>query len=160
MDSHRHPDLPPGEGYEEKDATPRWVVLSGVGLMVLMLISLVVVALLLGYFHDQTQAVYGPGPTPTFALPPAPRLQVDPNQDLQSIRATQQTQLQSYGWMDKNAGVAHISIDDAMKILAQRGLPTLVPTSTGMPASASATPGSNVAVGTSAPTPTPGGGGG
>lgn len=161
MNSHRHPESESGVGYEKQDATPRWVVFSGVGLMGLIVISLVAVALLLGYFRDQTQAVYGPAPTPTFALPPSPRLQVDPNQDLQSIRATQQTQLHSYGWVDKNGGVAHISIDDAMRILAQRGLPTLVPTSTGSPATTSATPSpTTAATGMPGTTATPGAGGG
>jgi hypothetical protein len=160
MDTHRHPDLPPGEGYEAKDATPRWVVFSGIGLMGLIILSLVAVAFLLGYFRSQSQAVYGPGPTPTFAQPPEPRLQVDPNQDLQSIRATQETQLNSYGWVNKNAGIAHISIDAAMQILAQRGLPTLAPTATGMPAPASPTPGSPSSAEAPAPTPTAGGSGG
>ncbi|PYX87325.1 MAG: hypothetical protein DMG68_12200 [Acidobacteria bacterium] len=32
--------------------------------------------------------------------------------------------LNSYGWVDPKAGVAHIPIEKAMELLAQRGLPT------------------------------------
>jgi len=32
--------------------------------------------------------------------------------------------LNSYGWVDQNAGVVHIPIAEAMKLVAQRGLPT------------------------------------
>jgi hypothetical protein len=32
--------------------------------------------------------------------------------------------LNSYGWVDQQAGIARIPIDRAMALLAQRGLPT------------------------------------
>ena len=32
--------------------------------------------------------------------------------------------LDSYGWVDKNAGIVRIPIDEAMKLTLQRGLPT------------------------------------
>ena len=31
--------------------------------------------------------------------------------------------LESYGWVDKNAGVVRIPIDEAMKLTLERGLP-------------------------------------
>jgi len=31
--------------------------------------------------------------------------------------------LTSYGWVDKNAGVVRIPIDEAMKIVVKQGLP-------------------------------------
>ena len=31
--------------------------------------------------------------------------------------------LDSYGWVDKNAGVVRIPIDEAMKLTLERGLP-------------------------------------
>jgi hypothetical protein len=32
--------------------------------------------------------------------------------------------LNSYGWVDKNAGIARIPIREAMKLTVQQGLPT------------------------------------
>jgi hypothetical protein len=35
----------------------------------------------------------------------------------------QENQLNSYGWVDEQAGVAHIPIEHAMELTVQRGLP-------------------------------------
>ena len=56
-------------------------------------------------------------------LPPEPRLQTNPRQDLQDLRTQEDQTLGSYGWIDKNAGVVHIPIDQAMKLILERGLP-------------------------------------
>jgi hypothetical protein len=55
--------------------------------------------------------------------PPAPVLQLDPQVDLQDFRAKEKTQLESYGWIDRGQGVAHIPIDEAMRDVAARGIP-------------------------------------
>lgn len=55
--------------------------------------------------------------------PPAPVLQLDPQADLQDFRAKEKTRLDSYGWVDRGGGIAHIPIDAAMKDLAARGIP-------------------------------------
>ena len=56
-------------------------------------------------------------------LPPEPRLQTQPREDLRQLREHEDEQLTSYGWVDKNAGIVRIPIDQAMKMTAQRGLP-------------------------------------
>jgi len=57
-------------------------------------------------------------------LPPEPRLQTDPRDDLANLRQTQSEALTTYGWVDKNAGVVRIPIEQAMKLTVERGLPT------------------------------------
>ena len=57
-------------------------------------------------------------------LPPEPRLQTNPRQDLRDLRTQEDQTLDSYGWIDKNAGVVHIPIEQAMKLTLQRGLPS------------------------------------
>jgi hypothetical protein len=57
-------------------------------------------------------------------LPPEPRLQTNPRQDLSDLRAREEQQLTSYGWIDKNAGIVRIPIDRAMQLTVERGLPT------------------------------------
>ena len=54
---------------------------------------------------------------------PAPQLQPDPVTDLNKFRAEQEEQLNSYGWVDRKNGVAHIPIERAIEIVSQRGLP-------------------------------------
>ena len=62
-------------------------------------------------------------------LPPEPRLQgvpghgADPQQDHRDkVRADNEAN-EKYGWVDQNAGIAQIPVKEAMKIIAQKGLP-------------------------------------
>jgi len=57
-------------------------------------------------------------------LPPEPRLQTNPRQDLSDLRTQEDRVLDSYGWVDKNAGVVRIPIDQAMRLTLERGLPS------------------------------------
>ena len=60
---------------------------------------------------------------PAGQLPPEPRLQTTPWQDLTRFRADERTRIESYGWVDQNAGVGHVPIERAKELLLQRGLP-------------------------------------
>ena len=56
-------------------------------------------------------------------LPPAPRLQRFPKQDLRDLRAEEDTQISSYGWVDQKNGIVRIPIDQAIDAVAKAGLP-------------------------------------
>lgn len=53
-------------------------------------------------------------------LPPEPRLQVTPIQDMSEILSIEEHVLNSYAWVDKNQGTVRIPIEQAMKILVQQ----------------------------------------
>lgn len=61
--------------------------------------------------------------------PPEPRLQgvpghqSDPQKDLRQKLQADNAANQKLQWIDKNAGVAQIPIDDAMRIIEEKGLP-------------------------------------
>jgi hypothetical protein len=55
--------------------------------------------------------------------PPGPRLQTDAQGDLQRFRADEERRLNTYYWIDKDKGVVHIPIEQAMKKLAASGAP-------------------------------------
>ena len=57
-------------------------------------------------------------------LPPEPRLQTNPRQDLRDLRSAEESVLTEYGWVDRKAGIARIPIDQAMKLTVERGLPS------------------------------------
>ena len=61
----------------------------------------------------------------TLRLPlyPAPRLQVSPPSDMQRFHRDEMLRLNSTGWVDKAQGVVHIPIADAMREIAQEGIP-------------------------------------
>jgi len=54
---------------------------------------------------------------------PAPQLETDERQQLNGIRLGEEETLNSYGWVNQQAGTVHIPIERAMEILAARGLP-------------------------------------
>ncbi|MDG3008186.1 hypothetical protein [Paludisphaera mucosa] len=55
--------------------------------------------------------------------PPAPVLQSDPAKETREIVDGARSRLDSYGWVDAQAKTAHIPIDRAIEILAEKGLP-------------------------------------
>jgi hypothetical protein len=59
-------------------------------------------------------------PLPRF---PAPALQVDPSADMQRFHREELLRLHSRGWVDQQAGVAHIPIEEAMRQTARDGIP-------------------------------------
>ncbi len=54
---------------------------------------------------------------------PKPRVQVKGAVDLAKLRAAEDANLDSYGWIDRNSGTVRIPIDRAMQLLLERGLP-------------------------------------
>ena len=54
---------------------------------------------------------------------PEPRLEENERTELKDFRLKEEEQLHSYGWVDEKAGTAHIPIERAMQLVAQRGLP-------------------------------------
>ena len=58
------------------------------------------------------------------ALPPEPRLQANPRQELKELRADETTILTSYGWIDPNKGTVRIPVDLAIELVSKKGLPS------------------------------------
>jgi hypothetical protein len=109
------------------DIDLRAVIGVGFGVIVAAVVISVLVWLLFLYFSTR-EAHSAMTEFPLAAsleqrLPPEPRLQTDPREDLRALRASEDQVLQSYGWIDKSAGVVRITIDEAMKLTLERGLP-------------------------------------
>jgi hypothetical protein len=66
-------------------------------------------------------------------MPPEPRLQgvlgheTDAQQDLRNKVKEDTAANERLGWIDEKAGVAQIPVKDAMKIIAEKGLPVVAP---------------------------------
>lgn len=60
-------------------------------------------------------------------LPPAPRLQQFPANEIYEFRLSEQQLLNNYGWMNREQGIVHIPIAEAMRLTVERGLPARVP---------------------------------
>jgi len=72
--------------------------------------------------YHTTELARSPAPQ-TAAAFPAPRLEAQSAVSLEQLRAAEAARLNSYGWINRRAGIAHIPIDVAMELIAQRGLP-------------------------------------
>jgi hypothetical protein len=136
-------DAHPEVRYEQRDVRVGAIVRFAIGLVIVVVGSAMV---LLGLFKllARQERRHDPPPPPlrqeAGRLPPAPRLQATPLQDLEQVRAEEEKALTSYGWVDPKAGIAHIPIDEAIKIAAARGLPHAA-SSPAAPPSPSAAPG-------------------
>ena len=56
-------------------------------------------------------------------LPPRPRLQTYPFDDIKELRKEENKILEHYAWVDQNGGVVRIPIERAIDVLAEKGLP-------------------------------------
>jgi hypothetical protein len=113
--------------HEASDIDLRGVLRFGLGLLVVGIVIHLAVWLLFLYFADRATSSTGPqyplAKGQENRLPPEPRLQTNPRQDLRDLRASEDAILNSYGWVDKNTGTMRIPIDEAMKLAVERGLP-------------------------------------
>jgi hypothetical protein len=120
--SHGTPNASPG--YETRDANTGAVI----NFLVIMAVALVVTGLVswgvFRYFasHEQQNAAASPffGTRP---LPLGPQLQVTPREDWLKYRESQQRNLDSYSWVNREKGIASVPIDQAMDIIVKKGLP-------------------------------------
>jgi cytoskeletal protein RodZ len=128
--------------YEQSDVRAGAIVRFAIGLVIVVAVAAVGLLGLFKVFARQ-QRRHDPPPPPLAQQagrqPPGPRLQTSPLQDLEQLRAQEEKELTSYGWVDPKAGIVHIPIDEAIKIVAARGLPQAVP-SPSTPSSPSAAP--------------------
>ena len=109
-------------GYEVRDTqvpTLFWLlaVLLGSTLVVVFLMRML-------YSHFEAVEERKQGAPSTLAgtrsnIPPEPRLQSTPFDDLKRMRAEEDAALTTYGWVDKQAGIVRIPIERALDIAAQ-----------------------------------------
>jgi hypothetical protein len=114
--------------HESSDVNIRAIFGFAIGLIVTAIIIHLLVWMLFQYFTAREGRVVAPefplAVTQDALVPPEPRLQTNPRQDLSDLRAAEDRALSSYGWVDRNAGVVRIPIDRAMKLTLERGLPS------------------------------------
>jgi hypothetical protein len=112
--------------FERTDWSPRGTVILIVGVLVGMWIITGVVYFYFAYLAHERK-ISSPPPLPIEAhgnpMPPEPRLQALPRQDLKAMRTREDWTLTHYTWVDKQKGVVQIPIDRAIQIVAQRGIP-------------------------------------
>jgi hypothetical protein len=125
--------------FEPQDLSAKGVLAFLVGLVVVCVLVYVVVAGMYR-FLNRYQKAHEPAqnplvqvtntdtrhPTPADANKfPLPRLETNERGQLNDQRYREEETLNTYGWLDQKAGVAHIPIQRAMELIVERGLPTV-----------------------------------
>ena len=127
MDEHHHKtENNSNPQHETRDANVRYLIYSGIAIVVAVIASLLVSWGVLGYFTHHRPL--GPPSSPLAKgrpMPPPgmPRLQAAPRKDLDQYLQQQNQVLSSYGWVDRQKGIVRIPIDQAMSLLLKQGLP-------------------------------------
>jgi hypothetical protein len=119
---------------------PNTVNIPGVvKFLVWLSVAVIVVALLMWgllHFFDKRKAQEATPPSPLapeVRLPPEPRLQGAPGsvrapaEDIRRLREQEDRTLNSYGWIDQQNGIIRIPIEQAKKLIEQKGFPATPP---------------------------------
>lgn len=112
MAEHEHPF-----GHEPSAIATRRVLATG-GVLALIVIGMVIAlhfALRNGAMPNHAAVAIRPAP-----IPPAPRLQPSPQEDLAQLRADKARLLSYYAWTDASHHYARIPISRAMELYAQQ----------------------------------------
>jgi hypothetical protein len=142
--------------HEHSDINIRTVLAFGAGMAVVVVASALLVLIVFRMLERQ-EAAHDPDISPVAAPvgqePPAPQLLTDEPGNLRKVRAEETNTLDRYGWVDQQAGVAHVPIEEAKKLLVQHGLPVRASgavddprTGTHAPAYGEASGGRNIAI--------------
>jgi hypothetical protein len=120
----------PHVSYERGDIDIVQITGFGIGLLIACMVTVFAMWALFEYFKGREDKVNPANPpammTEKPTLPPAPRLQPAPIEELKDLRQNEDMLLNSYGWTDQAKGTVHIPIDQAIDMVARKGLPVKV----------------------------------
>lgn len=132
MSGHEHHHAPTTEetvraGHELTDAESG-PVLKFLAFLAIVTIGVAAIVVVFYNYLESREAREKPARYPMAAgsarpLPPPPRLQTYPFQDVKDLRQEERRLLETYEWVDRNAGVVRIPIERAIEVLAEKGLP-------------------------------------
>lgn len=113
------PDEP---AFEPRDADPKPLLQLGIGLAILIAVSLLVSDWLDHAFTEEAPPPPMARNTPEASPPDAtwPVLQANPGTELAEYRQEMEQRLGQYGWVDRENGIARIPIDRALEIYLER----------------------------------------
>jgi hypothetical protein len=115
-------------GYERTDAHAGPTYRAGLTILGVMFLTALVLVPLYRFFgrreaREQEPAASLVKPDAAAPAPAFPRLVTSEPAALAAFRAQEDELLTSYGWVEKDRGIARMPIAEAMRIVAERGLP-------------------------------------
>ncbi len=127
-------------GYEKTDAAAGATIRAGLYILATMFLTAAVLVPMYRFLGRREKAGQRPAatvlaPSARAAEPAFPRLVTSEPAALAGFRAQEDAFLTSWGWVEKDRGIARMPVGEAMKIVAARGLPSFpAPAATPAPA--------------------------
>lgn len=119
-------NFPAPPSHEGTDLSLKPILTFVLGLVVLAIIVKFVLSVFMIRFKADSVAAKDQIPPlfkDTRGQYPPPNTPVAPRTELAKHRERQREVSETYGWTDRDAGIARVPIDRAIEILAERGLP-------------------------------------
>ncbi len=116
---------PSGNGHEPNTLVVKGLIVFAVVLVVVGVVVELCLAFVMNDFskEERTLQLLAPPKLANDIGPlPGPRLQAEPHVELAKLKEAELRRLTGYGWVNREAGIAHIPIDRAMDIVARKGL--------------------------------------
>jgi hypothetical protein len=128
---HTHTDV----AFESSDIETR-TILAYMFYLALAVVAIFVVSVFIFRFTTKMAADSDTPMAPVHrnvgaTMPPEPRLQGvpghtnDPQLDLRDKKEADEEANEKYDWTDKQAGIARIPVEEAMKVIVEKGLPAV-----------------------------------
>jgi hypothetical protein len=111
--------------YEQDDVDVRALVRFGLGIAIATVVAVGVLWVVLRIWTGQPLPFQVQVPPAAVDAPavPGPGLDAAPEMTLQEVLARDNARLQTYGWVDREAGIVHIPIEEAMQQFVESGPP-------------------------------------
>ena len=126
----------PGVAHEESDVNVRGIAKFVIALAIGSIVTFVLMRVMFNYLESRELAAQAEQPasplakqkSPEERLPPEPRLQLAPGHEIHPLKDMEKAhdewkaQLNGYGWVDQNVGTVRIPIEQAKRVLLEKGL--------------------------------------
>ena len=127
---HEYGPTPEHSTYEHTDIEPTIAGKFAVWLGVAMVVSAGIVYgtfwMFEGWTEEANQAAQQFPLAADYDRPrTGPLLQTQPFKDLWELREKERQKLTQYSWVDQGSGVVRIPVDEAIRLMSERGVPTL-----------------------------------
>jgi len=141
-DPPEHDDSNPEISFERRDVNVFQITAFGIGLLLSTLVVVFAMWALFAFLAHRADELNKPLPgnmaSQRTNMPPEPRLSgvvvnpdgsrnehpVYPRAQLKDLKDDEETILNNYGWVDQSAGTVRIPIDQAIDVVAKKGLPS------------------------------------
>jgi hypothetical protein len=123
-DEHGHGAV----SHERRDVDVFQISAFGIGLLLACMVTVVAMWAMFDFLFKREDAKNVGNPDAAMLSqrqqsPPEPRLQGAPRLELRDLRADEDAILTGYGWVDPDKKLVRIPIEEAMDLVAKRGLP-------------------------------------